>query len=141
VRRIVSLLNGGSEMRDTPIAGISISLVAAVLLCLAVFVVPLSATGPGEPSSLPMANSPSVDQGGANGNGHPLDGTYLFVVSAEEAEDAEKAPINAELLTMLLLAASSFGTREGVLLCSLGVVRPSSATAREDPPFLGVFRL
>jgi hypothetical protein len=140
VRRIVSLLNGGSEMRDTPIAGISISLVAAVLLCLAVFAVPLSATGPGEPSSLPMANSPRVDQG-ANGNGHPLDGTYLFVVSAEEAEDAEKAPINAELLTMLLLAASSFGTRQGVLLCSLGVVRPSLATAREDPLFLGVFRL
>jgi hypothetical protein len=117
-----------------------VSLVAAVLLCLGVFVVPLPATGPGEPSSLAMANSPRVDQG-ANGNSHPLDGTYLYVVYAEEAEDAEKDPINAELLTMLLLAASFFGTRQGALLCSLGVVRPSLATACEDLPFLGVFRL
>jgi hypothetical protein len=127
-------------MRDTPIASISISLVAAVLLCLVVFVVPLTATGPGEPSSLAMADSPRVDQV-ANGNSHPLDGTHLLVVSAEEAEDAEKAPINAELLTMLLLAASFFGTRQRALLCSLGVVRPSLATACEDLPFLGVFRL
>jgi hypothetical protein len=127
-------------MRDTPIAGISISLVAAVLLCLVVFVVPLPATGPGGPSFLAMANSPSVDQG-ANGNGHSLDGTYLYVVSAGEAKDAEKAPISAELLTMLLLAASFFETRQGALLCSLGVVRPSLATVCGGLPFLGVFRL
>ena len=117
-----------------------VSLGAAALLCLGVLLLPLPATGSEVPSSLVMANLQRVDQG-ANGNSHPLDGTYLFVVSAEEAEDAEKAPISAELLTMLLLAASSFGTRQGVLLCTLGVVRPSLATACEDPPFLGVFRL
>ena len=134
-------------MRDTPIAGISISLVAAVLLCLAVFAVPLSATGPGEPSSLPMANSPRVDQG-ANGNGHPLDGTHLLVAT-EKAEDADKDPLNASLLTMFLLTAS-FGATVGRLLtnaqrqgaqCSLGVVHPSSVTSLEDRSFLGVFRL
>jgi hypothetical protein len=148
MRRIVSLLNGGSEMRDTPIAGICVSLVAVILLCLGVFVAPLTATGPGEPSSLAMADSPRVDQG-ADGNGYPLDGSYLYVVFAEETEDAEKDPINSELLTMLLLAAS-YGATVGWLLtnaqrhgalCCFGDVRRSLATACEDLTFLGVFRL
>ena len=124
-----------------------VSLVMAFLLCLGIFLLPLPATGSEVPSALAMANLPRVDQE-TNGNGHPLDGTYL-VAPAEEAEDADKYPLNAEFLTMLLLAVS-FGATVGWLLtnaqrqralCSLAVVRPSLATACEDLPFLGVFRL
>ena len=124
-----------------------VSLVVAFLLCLGVFLPPLPATGSEVPSALAMANLPRVDLE-TNGNGHPLDVTYL-VAPAEKAEDAEKYPLNAELLTMLLLAVS-FGATVGWLLrnaqrqgafSSLGFVRPAFATTCEDLPFLGVFRL
>ena len=123
------------------------SLVVAFLLCLGVFLLPLPATGSEVPSALAMANLPRVDQE-TNGNGHPLDGTYL-VALGEEAEDGEKFPLKAELLTMLLLTLC-FGLSVGWLLRnaqrqgalrSLAVVRPSFATTCEDLPFLGVFRL
>jgi len=123
------------------------SLVVAFLMCLGVFLLPLRATGSEVPSALAMANLPRVDLE-TNGNGHPLDGAYL-VAPAEEAEDGEKSPLNAELLTMLLLALS-FGLSVGWLLrnaqrqgalCSLAVVHPSFATTCEDLPSLGVFRL
>ena len=124
-----------------------VSLVVAFLLCLSVFLVPLLGTGSEVPSALAMANLPRVDQE-TNGNGHPLDGTYLLA-PVEEAKDADKYPLNAELLTMLLFAVS-FGATVGWLLtnaqrqgalCSLAVVDPSLATTCEDLPFLGVFRL
>jgi hypothetical protein len=124
-----------------------VSLLVAFLLCLDVFLLPLPAAGSEAPSALAMANLPLVDQA-TNGNSYPLDGTYL-VVPGEEAEDAEKSPRNAELLTMLLLVVS-FGATVGWLLtnaqrqgalCSLACVHPSLATACEDLPFLGVFRL
>jgi hypothetical protein len=124
-----------------------VSLLVAFLLCLDVLLLPLPAAGSEEPSALTMANLPRVDQA-TNGNSYPLDGTYL-IVPGEEAEDADKSPRNAELLTMLLLAVS-FGATVGWLLtnaqrqgalCSLACVHPSLATACEDLPFLGVFRL
>jgi hypothetical protein len=84
----------------------------------------------------------------------PLDrGTeegYLAVLQAE-AREADKDPVHTELLTMLVLAvASYFGLSFGWLLtnsqkeralCSLGDIGPSSTSACEDLPFLGVFRL
>jgi len=123
------------------------SLVVALLVCLGVFLLPLSATGSEVPSALAMGNLPGLDLE-TNGNGHPLDGTYL-VAPGEEAEDGEKSPLNAELLTMLVLTLC-FGLSVGWLLrnalrqgalCSLGVVRPPLATSCENLPFLGVFRL
>jgi hypothetical protein len=125
-----------------------VSLMVAILLCLGVFLFPLPAPGSEVTSALVVANSPRVDQG-ETGNGHPLDGSYLLV-PAEEAEDADKDPLNADLLTMLLLIAPSFGVTVGWLntnaqrhgaLCYLGVVRPSWASACEDLLSLGVFRL
>ena len=123
------------------------SLVVAFLVYLGVFLLPLPATGSEVPSDLDMASLPRVDQA-TNGNGQQLDGTYL-VAPGEEAEDGEKSPLSAELLTMLLLTLC-FGLSVGWLLrnaqrqgtlCSLAFVHPSFATTCEDLPSLGVFRL
>ena len=122
-----------------------VSLVVAFLLCLGLFLLPFSASGAEVPSGLDMANLPRVDQA-SNGNGYPLDGPYL--VGPVEEENAEKHPLNAELLTMLLLTVS-FGATVGWLLrtpqgqealCTLAVVPPPVA-ACEDLPLLAVFRL
>ena len=123
------------------------SLVVALVLCLGVLLLPLGATGSEVPSALARANVPSLDQA-TKGTGQPLDGIY-FVTPAEEAEDAEKSPLNAKVLRMLLLTVC-FGLSIGWLLrnaqrqgalCSLGVVGPLFATTCEELPFLGVFRL
>jgi hypothetical protein len=89
-----------------------------------------------------------MDQG-ANGNELPLNGSYLAVPD-EEAQDSARGPVNAGLLTALLLACC-FGAMIGWLLAyhwgqeafpSLGITdRPSFVTTRKDRPFLGVFRL
>jgi len=96
-----------------------------------------------------MANVLPVDQV-ANLNAPPLDGSYYPFALAEEADED---PVNAGLLTMLLLAASFFGASVGWLLpnaqgqgalcfSSLGVVGEVLGSARGDYlPFLGVFRL
>ena len=122
-------------------------LVVAFLVYLGVFLLPLPATGSEVPSDLDMANLPRVDQA-TNGNGLQLDGTYL-VAFGDETEIGEKSPLNAELLTMLLLTLF-FGLSVGWLLrnaqrqgalSSLAVVHPSFATTCEDLTYLGVFRL
>jgi hypothetical protein len=126
--------------------GVSL-VVVAFLLSLGVFLLPLPATGSEVPSALAMANLARLDLA-TNGNGHALEETYP-VVTGEEAEDAEKDPLNAELLTMLLLVVC-FGLSVGWLLrnaqrqgalCSFAIVGQSLATTCEDLPFLGVFRL
>jgi hypothetical protein len=126
--------------------------VAVLLLCLGVCLTLLSLPAIGsqeDPSALAMANVLPVDQL-ANLNAPPLDGTYTPFALAEEADED---PVNAGLLTMLLLAASFFGASAGWLLTnaqgqralcfsSLGVVGEVLGRAREEYlPFLGVFRL
>jgi hypothetical protein len=124
-----------------------VSFVVAFLVYLGVFFLPLPATGSEVPPALAMANLSRVDQS-TNGNAPPFDGAYLLA-PAEEAEDGEKSPLKSELLTMLLLTLY-FGLSVGWLLrnaqrqgalCSSGVVGSSLASACEDLPFLGVFRL
>src|SRR5215211_7161860 len=120
---------------------------AALLLCLA----PLlfwSATGAEVPGILAKADWSQMGQG-ANGDELPLNGSYLAVPD-EEAQDSSRGPVNAGLLTALLLAFC-FGTMSGWLLAndwgqgafrSSGITgRPSFVTIRKDRPFLGVFRL
>jgi hypothetical protein len=85
----------------------------------------------------------------ANGDELPLNGTILAVYG-EEAQDSARDPVNAGLLTALLLACC-FGAMIGWLRAndwghqafrSLGITdRPSFMTTRKDRPFLGVFRL
>jgi hypothetical protein len=125
--------------------------VAVVLLCLGVCLTLLSlpAIGSQDPSALGIANVLPLDQG-ANGNAPPLDRTYSPFALAEEAKED---PVNAGLLTMLLLAASFFVASVGWLLTdaqgqrascfsSVGVVGEVLGGAREDYlAFLGVFRL
>src|SRR5215203_6757058 len=130
--------------------GVSV-FVAVLLLCLGVSLTLLSlpARGSQDPSALGMANVLPVDQA-VRVNAPPLDGIYYTFVMAEEADEE---PVNAGLLTMLLLAASFFGASvvgwlltnaqgQGALCFSCLGVGEVLGGAREDYlPFLGVFRL
>jgi hypothetical protein len=120
---------------------------AALLFCLA----PLlfwSATGADAPGTLAKADWSQMGQW-ANGDELPLNGTILAVYG-EDAQDSGRGPVNAGLLTALLLAFC-FGAMIGWLLanewgqeafCSSGITgRPSFVTVRKDRSFLGVFRL
>ena len=125
--------------------------VAVLLLCLgfSLTLLSLPARGSQNPSAFGMANVQSVAQG-PNREAPPQDGTYYPFALAEEAD---KEPVNAGLLTVLFLAASFFGASTGWLLSnaqeqgalcfsSLGVVGEVLGRVREDYlPFLGVFRL
>ena len=74
---------------------------AALLLCLA----PLlfwSATDAEDPGTLAKADWSQMGQW-ANGVVLPLNGSYL-AVSGEEIQDSGKGPVNAGLLSALLLA-------------------------------------
>ncbi len=130
-----------SLARSAPLAAV------AVLLCVGVFL-PWLGDGPEAPGSLTGAHHSQVHQV-ANGDGHPPTGSYL-PATGDEAKDADKRPVNADLLTVLLLACS-FGAIVGWLLSNAPAPeafrsssitrRPSFLIAREDAPFLGVFRL
>jgi hypothetical protein len=124
--------------------------VAVVLLCLglSLALLCLPAIGSQDPSALGMASVLSVDQE-AIGNAPPLDAIYYLFALAEEADED---PVNAGLLTMLLLAASFLGASLGWLLTnaqgqgalclsSLGVGEVLGRAREEYLPFLGVFRL
>ena len=129
--------------------GVSV-VVAVVLLCLGLSLTLLSlpARGSQDPSALGMNNVLPVDQV-TNVNASPLDGSYYPFALAEEADED---PMNAGLLTMLLLAASFFGASvgwlrtnaqgQGALSFSCLDAGEVLGLAREDYlPFLGVFRL
>jgi hypothetical protein len=124
------------------------SLVAAALLLTLVPLLFWSVTGAEVPGTLAKADWSQMGKG-ANGDELPLNGSYL-AVPGEEAQDSGRGPVNAGLLTALLLAFC-FGAMIGWLLAngwgqeafhSSGITgRPSFMTTRKDRPFLGVFRL
>jgi len=117
----------------------SVWLLAAVLVCLGAFLcfVPTELE---VCTALGAAHSHPLDRG--------VDEGYL-AVAQEEAWGADKVRVNADLLTMLVLALSfglSFGwqltnTQRQEALSSLGEVGRSFASACEDLSFLGVLRL
>ena len=118
--------------------------VAALLLCLGVLLY-WSSTGPVVAATLAMVDSPHMEQGA---NGHLLAGSYL-AVPTEETENSDKDPVNAGLLTALLLALF-FGVMAGWPLangrghqafCSSVVALRLAFVLRQDPPSLSVFRL
>jgi hypothetical protein len=125
-------------------------LVVLVLAGLMLFCLGVSLSLPVSGFDVPPAIVAGADVAHVHrGANAPLpDGSYLFT-PAEEVQKTDERPVNAYLLTMLLLACS-FGASVGWLLtnsqrqgalCSLGVVRPSLANACKDLPLLGVFRL
>jgi hypothetical protein len=100
-------------------------------------------------SDLGVANVEHVERA-ANAPTPLLDASYPLT-PAEEAQQTDRHPVNAYLLTMLVLACS-FGAsvlrmlltnprRQGVICSWSGDDRPWLAVAHEDPSFLGVFRL
>src|SRR5215207_1829110 len=125
--------------------------VAVLLLYLGVCLTLLSLPAIGsqeDPSALGMANVLPVDQA-VRVNAPPLDGTYSPFALPEEADED---PVNAGLLTMLLLAASFLGFSVGWLLTNaqgqgalcfscLGVGEVLGRAREDYLPFLGVFRL
>jgi hypothetical protein len=128
--------------------------VTVLLLCLgfSLSLLSLPARGSLDPSALGMAVVLPGDQV-ANVNAPPLEGSYYSSPFAL-AEEADEDPVNAGLLTMLLLTEPFLGASvvgwlltnaqgQGALcLCSLGVVGEVLGSAREPYlPFLGVSRL
>ena len=129
-------------------------LLAGVMLCCLGILFSLPATTasdvPGAPSSLAGASEGHVD-GGANGPAPVPDGSYPLT-PAEEAQEADRHPVNASLLTILVLAIASIGasvlwllmtnaSKRGAI-CSWSIDdRAWLATAPESSSFLGVFRL
>ena len=123
-------------------------LAGVVIFCLGVLLsLPLSA--PHVSSALGGANVQHVDRG-ANAPAPLPDGSYPLM-PAEEAQETYSPPVNAYLLTMLMLACS-FGAsvlmmlltnarREGAICSWIGDDRAWMAVAHEDPSFLGVVRL
>jgi hypothetical protein len=81
----------------------------------------------------------------------PLPNRRSPLMPAEEAQRTDRLPVNAHLLTMLVLACS-FGAsvlsmlltnarRQGAICSWSGDDRRWLAVAYEEPSFLGVFRL
>jgi hypothetical protein len=131
--------------------GLILLLLAGVMLCCLGFLLSLPATATSAPDSPPAFAGTDAAQevdGGANA---PLPDVSYPITPAEELKQADKHPVNASLLSMLLLSVS-FGAsvlwmltndrRRRAGSCWWGVEdRPLLAVAYEGSSFLGVFRL
>jgi len=132
--------------------GVVPHLVVEVMLCCLALSTSLPATTAPDMSEAPSAPARAEQDGGVNA---PLpDGSYPLT-PAEEAQERDKRPINAFLLTMLVLVTvASFGasvlslltmnsrTKRWGAICPWEVeVLPWLAATLEKPSFLGVFRL
>ncbi len=112
-----------------------------ILLCIGVFFSFLP-TELEVSAALMKAHSAPLDQG--------ANGAYL-AVTQEEAQDTEGHPVNADLLSALLLLVVCFGAIVGWLLANgwgrrafrfVGLDhRPSFVISLEDRSFLGMFQL
>jgi len=120
-----------------------------LLLSLPLSAPDVSADVPGVPSALAEANVGHVDRG-ANASA-PLPNVSYPLTPAEEVQQTDRHPVNAYLLTMLLLTCS-FGAsvlrmlltnarRQGAICSWIGDDRRWLSVAYEEPSFLGVFRL
>src|SRR5215208_5567217 len=124
-------------------------LAGVMLCCLGVFLLSLPLSAPHVSSALAGANVEHVDRA-ANAPAPLPNGSYPLT-PAEEAQQTYSPPVNAYLLTMLMLACS-FGAsvlrmlltnarRQGAICSWSGDDRRWLSGAYEDPSFLGVFRL
>jgi hypothetical protein len=124
-------------------------LLAGIMLCCLRVLLSMPLTASDVPSALAGANVGHVDRG-ANAPAPLPDASYPLTL-AEELQQTDRPPVNAHLLTMLLLACS-FGTsvlrmvltnarRQGATCSWIGDDRQWLSVACEEPSFLGVFRL
>ena len=119
-----------------------------MLSCLGILL-SLPLTAPDVSSALGGANVEHVDRA-ANAPA-PLSDRSYPLTPAEEAQETDRHPVNAYLLTMLVLACSfgasvlmmllSNARRQGVICSWMGDDRPWLAVAYEERSLLGVFRL
>jgi hypothetical protein len=132
--------------------GLVLLLLGVVLCCLGIFLSLPAPTseGPGVPTALARANVGHVDRG-VGVSSTPLPDASYPLTPAWEAQETDRHPVNAYLLTMLLLACSFGASVLRMLLTSArkqGAIcfwssddRPWLAVAYGEPSFLGVFRL
>jgi hypothetical protein len=130
-------------------------LLAGIMFCCLGVLLSLAVTAPdvsdvpGVPSALAGANVGHVERG-ANAPA-PLPNTSYPLTPAEEVQQTDRHPVNAHLLTMLVLACS-FGSsvlrmlltnarRQGATCYWIGDDRRWLSVTYEEPSFLGVFRL
>jgi hypothetical protein len=124
-------------------------LAGVMLCCFGIFLLSLPLSAPHVSTALGGTNVEHVDRG-ANAPAPLEDGSYPLTL-AEEAQQTDRHPVNASLLTMLVLACS-FGSsvlrmlltnarRRGAICSWIGDDRLWLAVAYEEPSFLGVFRL
>lgn len=125
--------------RSVPLAAVG------VLLCIGVLL-PWLGSGPEAPGSLTGLHYSQADQG-TNGGGYTPTGSYLAALG-DETKDGDKGPVNAGLLTVLLVMfwaivgwLLSNDPGPGASRSSSIIRRPFFVIARENSPFLGVFRL
>jgi hypothetical protein len=131
-------------------------LAGVMLCCVGVFLLSLPLTAPdvsdvpGVPSALMGTDVGHVDRG-VGVSSTPLPDASYPLTPAWEAQETDRHPVNAYLLTMLLLACS-FGAsvlrmlltnarKQGAICFWSGDDRPWLAVAYGEPSFLGVFRL
>jgi hypothetical protein len=131
-------------------------LLAGIMLCCFGVLLSLAVTAPdvpdvpGVPSALVGANVGHVDRG-VGVSSTPLPDASYPLTPAWEAQETDRHPVNAYLLTMLLLVCF-FGAsvlrmlltnarKQGAICFWSGDDRPWLAVAYGEPSFLGVFRL
>jgi hypothetical protein len=120
-----------------------------IMLCCLGVLLSLPLTAPAVPSAHVETNVGHVDRG-AEASAPLPEGSYPLTPAAE-VQETDRRPVNAHLLTMLVLACF-FGASVSMMLligarkqgatCSwIGDDRRWLAVACEEPSFLGVFRL
>src|SRR5215212_11911210 len=124
-------------------------LAGVMLCCLWVFLISLPLTAAHVSSALAGANVEHGD-GGANAPAPLPNGSYPLM-PAEEAQQTDRLPVNAHLLTMLMLACSlgasvlrmllTNARRQSAICSWSGDDRRWLSVAHEEPSFLGVFRI
>jgi hypothetical protein len=124
-------------------------LAGVMLCCFGIFLLSLPLSAPHVSTALGGTNVEHVDRG-ANAPAPLEDGSYPLTL-AEEAQQTDRLPVNASLLTMLMLACSlgasvlrmllTNALRQGAICSWSGDDRLWLAVAYEEPSFLGVFRL
>jgi hypothetical protein len=117
-----------------------VSILAVAVVCVGAFLC-LLPTRLDVSTVLTPTHSPPLDPGTDQG--------YLAVI--QEAGEADKDLVNADLLMMVVLGVSAFfglsfgwvltNTQRQRVMCSLGVDGGPLASACKDLHFLGVFRL